>query len=126
MSEVEAVCGRVIIIAQGRIAVDEAIDTLRQDKTILVEARGPVEAMRKAILAIDGVEKVQTTSSADGLVGFEVQTRRGTDLREAICQRLTAAGWPLRSLELRRSTLEERFVEAVTGENAAGTEVETF
>ncbi len=126
MSEVEAVCGRVIIIAQGRIAVDEAIDTLRQDKTILVEARGPAEAMRKAILGVDGVEKVQTTTSFDGLVAFEVQTRHSADLREAICQRLTSAGWPLRSLELRRSSLEERFVEAVARDNTAETEVDTF
>ena len=29
MSEVEAVCGRVIIIAGGRIAIDDALDDLR-------------------------------------------------------------------------------------------------
>jgi ABC-2 type transport system ATP-binding protein len=126
MSEVEAVCGRVIIIAAGRIAVDEPIDMLRQDRTILVEARGPVESIRKALQAIEGVEKVQTTTSADGLAGFEVRTRRCADLREAICQRLTSAGWTLRGLELRRSSLEERFVAAVAGDSPAETEVDTF
>jgi ABC-2 type transport system ATP-binding protein len=124
MSEVEAVCGRVIIIADGRIALDEQIDSLRLDKTILVQARGPAEAMRNAMLGIDGVQKVHITSRGEGLAAFEVQTRGGADLREAVCQRLTSNGWTLRGLELRRSSLEERFVEAVSREGPARTEAE--
>src|SRR5262245_41851890 len=39
MSEVEAVCGRVIIIAAGRIALDESLEWVRHDKAVIVEAR---------------------------------------------------------------------------------------
>jgi ABC-2 type transport system ATP-binding protein len=39
-------------------------------------------------------------------------------VREAVCQKLTSNGWTLRSLELKRSSLEERFVEAVTSDGA--------
>src|SRR5215217_4760269 len=46
MSEVEAVCGRVIIIAQGKIAVDERLDRLRTESTIVLQARGPADAIR--------------------------------------------------------------------------------
>jgi ABC-2 type transport system ATP-binding protein len=125
LSEVEAVCGRVIIIAGGRIAVDEQIERLRLDKSILVLARGPADAMRNAMLGIEGVQKVRVISKEEGLAGFEVQTRGGADLRELVCQRLTSSGWTLRGLELRRSSLEERFVEAVSRENPAGTGVES-
>src|SRR3954464_126083 len=46
MSEVEAVCSRVIIIARGKIAEDEQIDLLKAGSTIVLEARGPAEAVR--------------------------------------------------------------------------------
>jgi ABC-2 type transport system ATP-binding protein len=126
MSEVEAVCGRVIIIARGRIAVDDQIDRLRVDQTILVEARGPAESIRNGLLAIDGVRKVSITGRDGGLTSCEIHTREGADLREAICQRLTSAGWSLRNLELRRSSLEERFIEAVTKDSSVPAEVEAI
>ena len=40
MSEVEAVCGRVILIARGRIAIDDRLDHLRTDAAIVIQARG--------------------------------------------------------------------------------------
>src|SRR5206468_1544499 len=58
MSEVEAVCGRVIMIVRGKIAVDDQIDHLRLDKAILVEARGPADPMRSLLLGIEGVRRV--------------------------------------------------------------------
>jgi ABC-2 type transport system ATP-binding protein len=118
MSEVEAVCGRVIIIAGGRIAIDEKLEKLRLDKAILVEARGPAEPIRNVLLGIDGVNRVTITSRDAGISGFELGTQGGRDVREAVCQKLTSNGWTLRSLELKRSSLEERFVEAVTGDGA--------
>lgn len=118
MSEVEAVCGRVIIIASGRIAVDDRLENLRRDKTILLEARGPAEAIRNLLLTIDGVRRVAITGREDGIAALEIQTQDGADLRETVCRKLASAGWPPRTLELRRNSLEERFVEAVTGENS--------
>ena len=126
MSEVEAVCGRVIIIAGGRIAIDEKLEKLRLDKAILVEARGPAEPIRNVLLGIDGVNRVTITSRDAGISGFELGTQGGRDVREAVCQKLTSNGWTLRSLELKRSSLEERFVEAVTGDGADPSKVKAI
>ncbi len=41
LSEVEAVCGRVIIIARGRIVLDDQLANLRRQGVITVEVRGP-------------------------------------------------------------------------------------
>ena len=114
MSEVEAVCGRVIIIARGRIAEDQPLERLRTGSTIVVEARGPAEALRNALQSAAGVERV-TTAGADGeFAAFEIRARDGADLREAIGQRLYQNGWPVRRLDLRQVTLEDRFIQAVT------------
>ena len=124
MSEVEAVCGRVIIIAGGRIAVDDQLENLRQDKTILLEARGPAEPIRSQLLAIDGVRRVAITRRDEGIAAFEIQTKEGVDLRETVCQKLMSSGWPVRTLDVRRNSLEERFVEAVARDNLANVDAE--
>ena len=53
--------------------------------------------------------------------GFQVHTRGDRDLREAVCLKLTSNGWPLRQLDLRRSSLEERFIQAVAQDTLADT-----
>jgi len=119
LSEVEAVCRRVIIIAGGRIALDEQVDRLKAGGTVVVEARGPADAIRTALASISGVRRVTSTLLSHGLAGFEVEARDGQDLREAVAQRLSSHGWTLRALELRRGSLEERFVDAVTRDHLA-------
>ena len=59
-------------------------------------------------------ERVTPTDAASDFAGFEVKAHDGADLREAIGQRLYQNGWPLRRLDLRQTTLEDRFVQAVT------------
>jgi ABC-2 type transport system ATP-binding protein len=113
MPEVEAVCGRVIIIAGGRIALDEGLDRLRAGTALVIEARGPADAIRRALETAPGVARV-TAARGDGeATTFEVQAHGGADLREALAARLVQNGWGLRRLDLRRSSLEERFVQAV-------------
>ena len=122
MSEVEAVCGRVIIIAQGRIAEDQPLDQLRTGSTILVEARGPSESIRHALQVLHGVEHVSLIGVDGEFASFQVVPRDGHDLRELIGQRIVQNGWPLRQLDLRRVTLEDRFIQAVSRETVSGAE----
>jgi ABC-2 type transport system ATP-binding protein len=119
LPEVEAVCGRVIIIARGRIAVDEQLEDLRRDTAIVVEAHGPADAIRGAIQTVPGVERVAAEHQDTSYAEFRVHARDGRDLREAIGQKLVSGGWPLRRLDLRRSSLEERFIQAVNRETLA-------
>jgi ABC-2 type transport system ATP-binding protein len=119
MSEVEAVCGRVIIIARGRIALDEQLDRLKAESTIVVEVRGPADAVRRGLETVPGVTKVVAKSHNGEHVAFEIQTRDGADLREDLAQRVIQNGWALRQLDLRRTSLEDQFIQAVTRETLA-------
>jgi ABC-2 type transport system ATP-binding protein len=116
MSEVEAVCGRVIIIARGRIAVDDELNRIQADRAIVLEARGPADAIRNALQSAPGVERVAPRAADAGYAAFEVYAKNGTDLREALAQRVLHNGWPLRRLDLKHATLEDRFVQAVARE----------
>jgi len=124
LPEVEAVCGRVIIIASGRIALDDALANLQRRAEIVLEARGPSERIRSVLQTVDGVERVRALGEEGAVSRFEIQTRDGHDAREAISQKVVSGGWPLRRLDLCRSTLEERFAQAVTDDARAEPERE--
>jgi ABC-2 type transport system ATP-binding protein len=110
---VEAVCGRVIIIARGRIVLDDQLVNLRRQGAITVEVRGPASSIRAVIQTIPGVERTTLVREEGAYSCFEVQTRDSEDLREAMSQKLVTNGWPLRQIDLRRSSLEERFAQVV-------------
>jgi ABC-2 type transport system ATP-binding protein len=114
LSEVEAVCGRVILIARGRIAIDDRLDHLRTGSAIVLQARGPEGAIRRALEAVGGVKGVTVQGMTDEAPTFEVRTEGDADLREELAARVVRNGWPLRMIDLRRSTLEDRFVRAVS------------
>jgi ABC-2 type transport system ATP-binding protein len=119
LPEVEAVCGRVIIIARGRIALDDRLANLQQESVIIVEARGPAESIRAVLQSINGVERVKSLNQTGNHVTFEVFTRDSSDVRELISQKLVGNGWWIRHLDWQRSSLEDRFIEAVTEHSLA-------
>jgi ABC-2 type transport system ATP-binding protein len=119
MSEVEAVCGRVIIIERGKIAVDDTLENLRTGGAIVLEARGSAEAIRRALESAPGVARVKPAGQDGEYAAFEIQAADGADLREMLAARVVQAGWPLRRLDLRRTSLEERFIQAVSKQAVA-------
>jgi ABC-2 type transport system ATP-binding protein len=114
MSEVEAVCGRVIIIARGRIAEDAPLESLASAGAIAIEARGQADAVLASLRTAPGVERATLVARGDEFSAFEVHAHNGADLREALGRRLVDAGWSLRRLDLNRVTLEDRFIQAVS------------
>src|SRR6516165_876719 len=74
LSEVEAICERVIIINGGRIGLNQRLDDIESENVIHVEARGPGDKIGQAIHAIKGVVSVKTNPADDGVASFEVRT----------------------------------------------------
>ncbi len=113
MSEVEAVCGRVVMIVGGRIALDQPLDRIQATNQIVIEARGPVAALTHALNGVSGVIGIESHPLDGGWYRFEVAVGDGPDPRELLAQRIMTGGWGLRLLEPGRSSLEDRFVRAV-------------
>ncbi len=105
LSEVQAVCSRVIIISRGRIVADGSLADLRQRHTgggvLNVEIRAPEEAVRRKFSALTGVTAVRTRPLGDS-VHAEIDSRN--DLREAVFRLAVSEGWTL--LELRQSIID--------------------
>jgi ABC-2 type transport system ATP-binding protein len=114
LSEVEAVCRRVIIISSGRIGLDKKMSELGSEGNLItVEARGPLEQVLNVLRTTNGVAHVAGRQIESGLVACEVQSKDYQDLRELIAQRITSNGWPLRQLDMRRRKLEDHFLDVV-------------
>jgi ABC-2 type transport system ATP-binding protein len=114
LSEIEAVCGRIMIIHRGRLSSDRKMSDLAGVGPIRVEVHGPAEQVINVLRTTEGVEQVRQYGQADGVVTCEVMTRGHKDLREAIAKRLTNNGWTIRELDQRSRSLEQHFMEIVS------------
>lgn len=111
LSEVEAVCERVIVIHRGQLAFDRKMAELTggEDSDVVADLRGPADAIVRELKSVDGVRSVRTTASSDGFLNVEVRTAGKRDLREAVFQAAVKNGWALRRLELRHRSLFDYF-----------------
>jgi ABC-2 type transport system ATP-binding protein len=113
LSEVETVCGRVIIINAGRVGLAKTMAEIETDLVIVLEVRGPGEQVANALRTTEGVSHVDSKPLGDGLNAFDVRTHHDKDLREMLAERVARNGWTLRRLDLRRRRLEDRFMEVL-------------
>src|SRR5262245_42823308 len=107
LPEVEMTCDRVVIINKGRIV---AIDTtqnlttqLKGGERVHLQVKGSAKELQESIAAIEGVRKVEVTTSEDKLVTADIESESGTDLRPQIAMRVISKGFDL--LELRAINL---------------------
>ncbi len=114
LSEIEAVCGRIMIIHRGRLSSDKKMSELAGAGPIVVAVHGPADQVVNVLKTTDGVDQVRQKAQSDGIVTCEVMTRQHRDLREAIAQRLARNGWTIRQLEQRARSLEQHFMEIVS------------
>jgi ABC-2 type transport system ATP-binding protein len=119
LSEIEAVCQRVVIISSGRITSDKAMKEVEAAGTISVEVQAPLEQATSVLRGIDGVQHVHCEKTSDGWLSFELGVRDHRDLREEVARQLSKHQLPVRQLVQRRRRLEEHFLEVVTRNDPA-------
>ncbi|MFL5243252.1 MAG: ABC transporter ATP-binding protein [Gemmataceae bacterium] len=114
LPEIEAVCGRVIIIHRGRVTSDILLKDLITTGTILLEVSGPSDQVINVLKTTDGVDHVTEERHTDSVTRYEIRAKDDRDLREPIAQRIARNGWTIRQLDLRRRKVEEHFLEIVS------------
>jgi len=122
LSEVEAICDRVIILISGEIRADARLADLEASTDVLVVLGQEIPTADAALKALAGVRAVEATTSADGFT-YRVQAsdsagQKPVDLRPVIYDLARDKGWPLKELRRDVRTLEAVFNELAT--TAAG------
>lgn len=115
MQEVEATCGRLLVISRGSIVADGTVAELvagrgRVRYRVEVEGTGVAAALE----TLPGVESCET-AAANGRTRAHVEAAEGQELRPAIFQLAAARGWTLWELGREQATLEQVFHELTAG-----------
>ena len=126
LSEVQAVCSQVLILAKGRLvavgAPDELGEKLSSGSCLKATVLGDGQTVLKAVGSIPGIRKVELEGESDGQVTFTAESTDDTDRRAEVSRALSQAGCTVLALSAESKTLEDVFLaltEAQTGENPA-------
>ena len=123
LPEVSQTCQRVVIINKGKVV---AVDTpanltarLRGSETLYIQVDAPASSAAAALGRVTGVTRVAEADRRDGVVGYEVESERGTDVRRDLARAVVSSGWGLLELRPMRMSLEEIFLSLTTEDVAA-------
>ena len=115
LSEIQAVCKRVIIINQGRIVADDTPENLSKqlsaDKSLVARIVCDEKDMLTALSAVKGVKSVISLGKKEGnSFDFLIEPEDGVDLRASVFERITSRGKTLLSFTSNKLSLEQIFL----------------
>jgi ABC-2 type transport system ATP-binding protein len=124
LPEVSQTCQRVVIINKGHVV---AVDTpenltarLRGSETMYVQVDAMGADARNALQQIPGVTRATVADNRGSLVGYEVDSESGRDVRREIAAAIVGRGWGLLELRPMQMSLEQIFLQLTTEETPAG------
>jgi ABC-2 type transport system ATP-binding protein len=107
LSEVEALCDRVIIIINGQVKADSRLDELAATNNTIVVLQEPAEDAGEAMQALANVQSVDTFQTRDGYPGYRLVS--DVDLAPLVYDLARTHDWRLRELRHDTVTLESVF-----------------
>ncbi len=116
LSEVQAVCDRIIIMNKGRIAADERTEELTQLMTgtrrLEVQISGPKKTVLPAIRAMDCVSYAEAAKDIPGAdcTLYKVESKNGADIRKEVFALCAQLGTPIVGMETVSASLEDVFL----------------
>lgn len=109
LSEVEAVCDRVIIIMNGEVKADAHLAELSATSTAILVLQEETQGVDQALRKLDRVSEVEPSLSLEGYPTYRVTSQEQADLCPAIYNLARQESWPVRELRRDVRTLESVF-----------------
>jgi ABC-2 type transport system ATP-binding protein len=123
LSEVEAMCDRVIILLNGEVRADARLADLEATTDVILTLEEGATDVTAELRAVDGVGAVERANTPDGptyrVQAADTAAQSADDLRPALYALAREGGWALKELRRDVRTLEAVFNELAT---AAGGE----
>ncbi len=114
LSEVQAVCDRLIIINKGKIVADKPTEEISQ--AVMTKCRleakicGPEKDVLYAVRSINGVTRCESVGSELDSVTYMIESEAGLDIRKPLFNLLASRNWPLMGLTTMGMNLEDVFI----------------
>ena len=121
LSEVQAVCDRIVVINAGKIIADEKTsklsEALGQSNRFRVKISGPSREVSNLLKSIHGVSRVTQDGAREGdAFPYIVEYSGSVDIRKMMFRALADKGWPILAMEGVDISLEDLFVKLIDGE----------
>ncbi len=114
LSEVEAICDRVVIIMNGEVREDARLSDLSSTSDAVLVLQEQIAGVEDTVQTLNGVEQVVVNHN--GHATYWVRGQVEQDLCPAIYNLAKEHNWPLRELRRDVRTLETVFNQMATGE----------
>ena len=126
LSEIQAVCDRVIIINKGKMAANDTLENLTKSVSsinrMIVRLDGKREEVLQAIRRIPGVTSVRADMEREnGIFDYEIVMEQDTDIRVMLNEMCREQGWSIYKMASDEMTLEDIFMRITMGENVPET-----
>ena len=116
LSEVQAVCGRVIVLSSGVVVADDAPGQLSRELTragrIIVRVAGPPDEVGRLLKNLPGISGAKDLGKKeDGAHDWALQAKEGKDPRRELFFALSQKKWPLLGMRSDEMSLEDVFLQ---------------
>jgi ABC-2 type transport system ATP-binding protein len=119
LPEVSQTCQRVVIINKGKVVAIDTPDNLtarlRGSETMYLQVAGASD-VTPALQRVHGVTRVSVADTRDGIVGYEIDSEHGMDIRRELAHTVVTGGWGLLEMRPMRMSLEDIFLSLTTDE----------
>ncbi len=124
LSEVQAVCQRIVIINRGKIIANERVEdmtrALDEERRFRLEIIGPRKEIVSHMRAKNGVRRFEALSAQAEEAGvYELECERGVDIRKSVFYTCAENNWPILGLTPVGEDLESVFVRLVEKSDVA-------
>jgi len=120
LPEVAQTCQRVVIINKGHVVAVDTPDNLtarlRGSETMYVQIDAAGADAAASLGRVPGVTRVVESDRRDGMIGYEVDSESGRDIRRDLARAVVGSGWGLLEMRPMRMSLEEVFLSLTTEE----------
>jgi len=115
LPEVEMMCGRVLIMFDGRVLASDTPENLQRrmagGSQVIAEIAAPLEALRAAWENLPAVAQFDVAPGEGEFFRCALTPRDGHDLRPQIFNLVQTNGWSLRELTRSRHSLEDIYMQ---------------
>lgn len=121
LSEIQAVCNRVIVLNKGDIAADDSplnlLRTMRNYSSYIAVVEGEAEKVLQTLSAVNDVEEVkQLEMESENVYEYHISGRKERDIRKSVSAALSSGGFLLLNTKQEDVFLENVFIELINAD----------
>ena len=128
LSEVSEICDTVLIISKGKLVACDTPENLAKgtedNTTVTITSPASESEVMKALLTVASADNITASTDSENLLHAVIKVSGNEDPRKAIVSALAASGCPYYSVDVKKASLEDIFLELTENEKEDETEQE--